>query len=70
MTDITTLRPSHEMPRIRNSQDLCLHWRTLMSPLGFSRPRLWIGLIQPNDRMRAEVIQIEEIPRGGDCQHV
>jgi hypothetical protein len=80
MTDIPTLRPSHEMPPIRNSQDLCLHWRTLMSPLGFSQPRLWIGLIQPNDRMRAEVIQIEEIPRAATanmcepllemCEHI
>lgn len=68
MIDIPTLRPAHEMPPIRNQEDLCLHWRALMGPLGFCQSRLWIGLIQPDDRMRAEVIQIEEIPRSANTK--
>jgi hypothetical protein len=39
-----------------------------MGPLGFCQSRLWIGLIQPDDRMRAEVIQIEEIPRSANTK--
>lgn len=80
MTDIPTLRPAHEMPPIRNQEDLCRHWRELMGPLGFCQSRLWIGLIQPDDRMRAQVIQIEEIPRSANtktcqpllemCEHI
>ena len=68
MTDIPTLRPAHEMPPIRNQEGLCLHWQALMGPLGFCQSRLWIGLIQPDDRMTAEVIQIEEIPRSANAK--
>jgi hypothetical protein len=39
-----------------------------MGPLGFCQSRLWIGLIQPDDRMRAPVIQIEEIPRSANIK--
>jgi hypothetical protein len=80
MTDIPTLRPLQEMPPIRNAADLCLRWRALMEPLGFSQPRLWLTLIQPDDMMSRRLIQIEEIPRWADaeicqplmemCQHI
>ena len=80
MTDIPTLRPPHQMPPIRNSEDLCQHWRALMGPLGFGQPRLWMGLIQPDNTMSAQLIQIEEIPLSADakmcqpllemCQHI
>jgi hypothetical protein len=56
------------MPPIRNSEDLWLHWRALMGPLGFCQPRLWIGLIQPNDVMGPQLIQIEDIPRSVDAE--
>jgi hypothetical protein len=68
MTDIPTLRPPHKMPPIRNSKDLCLHWRALMGPLGFGQPRLWIGLIRPDEMMSPQLIQIEEIPRSADAK--
>jgi hypothetical protein len=68
MTDIPTLRPPHEMPPIRKAEDLCLHWRALMGPLGFGQPRLWIGFIGPDDMMSAQLVQIEEIPRWADAQ--
>ena len=68
MTDIPTLRPPDKMPPIRNPKDLCLHWRALMGPLGFGQPRLWIGLIRPDDMMSPQLIQIEEIPRSADAK--
>lgn len=80
MTDIPTLRRLHEMPPIRNAEDLYLHWRALMGPLGFGQPRLWIAFIQPDDMMAAQLTQIEDIPRRVDstlcgpllemCQHI
>jgi hypothetical protein len=80
MTDIPTLRPPYEMPPIRNPEDLCLHWRALMGPLGFGQPRLWIAFIQTDDMMSPQLTQIEEIPRWADaemcqsllemCQHI
>jgi hypothetical protein len=39
-----------------------------MGPLGFSRPRLWIALIQPDEMMSPQLIQIEEIPRSADAK--
>jgi hypothetical protein len=68
------------MPPIRNAEDLCLHWRALMGPLGFGQPRLWIAFIQTDDMMSPQPTQIEEIPRWADakicqpllelCQHI
>jgi hypothetical protein len=80
MTDIPTLGLPQEMAAIRNSDDLCLRWRALMGPLGFSRPRLWIAFLEPNSMMTAPLTQIEDIPRTADsrmcgsllemCRHV
>jgi hypothetical protein len=80
MTDIPTLGRPHEMPAIRNSDDLCLRWRALMGPLGFRRPRLWIAFLEPDNLMSAALTQIEDIPRRADskmcgsllemCRHV
>jgi hypothetical protein len=80
MTDIPTLGLPHEMPAIRNSDELYLRWRALMGPLGFSRPRLWIAFLGPDNMMTAPLTQIEEIPRTADsrmcgsllemCRHV
>jgi hypothetical protein len=68
MTDIPTLGRPHEMPAIRNSDDLCLRWRVLMGPLGFSRPRLWIAFLKPDNMMSAQLTQIEDIPRRADSK--
>jgi hypothetical protein len=68
MTDIPTLGRPHEMPAIRNSDDLCLRWRALMGPLGFSRPRLWIAFLEPDNMMSAQLTQIEDIPRRADSK--
>src|SRR5688572_4796665 len=80
MTDIPTLGLPHEMPAIRNSDDLCLCWRALMGPLGFSWPRLWFAFLEPDNMMTAPLTQIEDIPRTADsrlcvsllemCRHV
>jgi hypothetical protein len=66
MTDIPTLGRPHEMPAIRNPDDLCLRWRALMGPLGFGRPRLWLAFLEPDDKMSAQLTQIEDIPRWAD----
>ena len=66
MTDIPTLGRPHEMPTIRNSDDLCLRWRALMGPLGFGRPRLWLGFLEPEGKMNAQLTQIEDIPGWAD----
>jgi hypothetical protein len=68
MTYIPILRPLQEMPPIRNAADLCLRWRALMGPLGFSQPRLWLALIQPDGMMSRQLIQIEEIPRWANAE--
>jgi hypothetical protein len=80
MTNIPTLRHPHEMPPIRNADDLCRRWRALMGPLGFGQPRLWIAFLAPDDMMTAQLVQIEEISRRADaklchsllelCQHI
>ena len=54
------------MPAIRNSDDLCLRWRALMGPLGFGRPRLWLGFLEPEGKMSAQLTQIEDIPGWAD----
>jgi hypothetical protein len=58
MTDIPTLGRPHEMPAIRNSDDLCLRWRALMGPLGFGRPRLWLGFLEPEGKMSAQLTNV------------
>jgi hypothetical protein len=80
MRDIPTLGRPHEMPPIRNSDDLWQRWRALMGPLGFGQPRLWLAFLEPDDKMSAQLTQIEDIPRWADstmcgsllelCRHI
>jgi len=80
MTDIPTLGRPHEMPAIRNSHELWLRWRAVMGPLGFGRPKLWLAFLEPDDKMSAQLTQIEDIPRWADsttcasllelCRHI
>ena len=80
MTDIPTLGRPHEMPTIRNSNDLWLRWRALMGPLGFDRPKLWLAFLEPDNKMSGQLTQIEDIPRWADsttcgsllelCRHI
>lgn len=56
------------MPAIRNSAELYLRWRALMGPLGFSRPKLWIAFLEPDNMMNARLTQIEDIPRRADSK--
>jgi hypothetical protein len=63
MTNRPTLRHPHEMPPIRNSEELCLRWRALMGPPGLGEPRLWIAFLGPDNVMSAQLTQIEDIPR-------
>ncbi|HEX6759129.1 MAG TPA: hypothetical protein VF086_12095 [Propionibacteriaceae bacterium] len=80
MRDIPTLGCPHEMPAIRNSHDLWLRWRALMGPLGFGTPKLWLAFLDPDDKMSAQLTQIEDIPRWADsttcggllelCRHI
>ncbi len=39
-----------------------------MGPLGFSRPRLWIAFLEPDNMMSAQLTQIEDIPRRADSK--
>jgi len=51
-----------------------------MGPLGFGEPRLWLAFLEPDDRMSAQLTQIEDIPRWADsticgsllelCRHI
>jgi hypothetical protein len=80
MATIPNMGRAEEMPPIHNSADLCLRWRALMAPLGFSQPRLWIAFLTPDAMMNPQLVQIEEIPRWTDpesccpllelCQHI
>jgi len=68
MRDIPTLGRPHEMPPIRNSDDLWQRWRALTGPLGFGQPRLWLAFLEPDDKMSAQLTQIEDIPRWAETQ--
>jgi hypothetical protein len=68
MTDTPTLGRPHEMPAIRNSDELCQRWRALMGPLGFGRPRLWIAFLGRDNMMSPQLTQIEDIPGRGNAQ--
>jgi hypothetical protein len=68
MTDTPTLGRPHEMPAIRNSDELCQRWRALMGPLGFGRPRLWIAFLGRDNMMSPQLTQIEDIPGRADAQ--
>jgi hypothetical protein len=68
MTDTPTLGPPHEMPAIRNTNDLCRRWRAVMGPLGFGQPLLWIAFLEPDGMMSPRLTQIEEIPRRADAK--
>jgi hypothetical protein len=80
MTDTPTLGPPHEMPAIRNANDLCRRWRAVVGPLGFGQPLLWIAFLAPDGMMSPGLTQIEKIPRWADaktcgallemCQHI
>jgi hypothetical protein len=37
-----------------------------MGPLGFGRPRLWLGFLEPEGKMSAQLTQIEDIPLWAD----
>jgi hypothetical protein len=66
MSDVPALRPLHEMPPVRSSDDLYQRWRALIGPLGFGQPRLWIAFLEPSAVMSAQLTQIEDIPGWAD----
>jgi hypothetical protein len=68
MADSPTFGSPHQMPAIRNSNELYLSWRALMGPLGFSRPQLWIAFLEPDNMMNPRLTQIEDIPRRADSK--
>ena len=38
-----------------------------MGPLGFGGPKLWLAFLEPDDKMSAQLTQIEDIPRWADA---
>ncbi|MGH3347741.1 MAG: hypothetical protein ACRDO4_12235 [Nocardioides sp.] len=47
-------------PTIRTQQDLEEAWRTLMGPLGFSGPSIWLMLIGADDQPFPHLTRIED----------
>jgi hypothetical protein len=47
---------------VRTDRDLDRIWRALMGPLGFRTRRLWILLLDADDRPVPQVTQIDDIP--------
>lgn len=52
---------------LRTQADLEQRWRTLMEPLGFSAPSLWLMLIEPDDRPLPQLIEVAELPEELDA---
>lgn len=60
--DIPPLLPIHEVPPLRTQADLHRQWRAMMGPLGFSRRRLWLLFLAPDDRPTELLMQIDDVP--------
>ncbi len=66
MDDNQPKRPQ-DIPPIRTQQDLENLWRLLMVELRFSRPQLWLALIDGDDRVTPVVTNIEDLPAQPDA---
>lgn len=64
--DIPPLRPAGRQPPIRTPHDLFQYWRTLMGPLGFAKPRLWLTFITSGDVPIPQLTQVDALPRFPD----
>lgn len=64
--EIPPLKPAGEQPPIHTTHDLFQHWRALMGPLGFARPKLWLCFISSADIAAPMITQIDELPRFPD----
>ncbi len=64
--DIPELLPPEEQPPVRTQQDLFEYWQSLMGPLGFSQPLLWLCFISSDDVVAPVISQIEDLPRFPD----
>jgi hypothetical protein len=53
---------------VHTDRDLDGLWRALMGPLGFSTRRLWILLLDPDDRPVPQLTEIDDIPYDIDAR--
>jgi len=60
--EIPRLLPPEQMPPVRSQYDLCLRWRAMMGPLGFSERLLWLSFLTAERTMSPHLIQIADIP--------
>lgn len=58
--EIPELLPPDQMPPIVDQASLEHHWRALMGPLGFGRPRVWVLLVQGSRSLM--VSEVDELP--------
>ena len=55
---------------VHTQAELEATWRDLVKPLGWSRPRFWIMLIEPAGRPLPQLIQIDELEGAPQDQDV
>ena len=51
-----------DLPAVRTQSDLDALWRTLMGPLGFGYPRLYVVFIPPDGRCIPHVTEVGDLP--------
>ena len=61
MDDANSQRPM-PLPHIRSQADLYACWTTLMGPLGFTYPRLYLMLVTPDGSCDGFLTEIAELP--------
>ena len=50
------------LPDVRTQSDLHALWRTLMEPLGFGYPRLYVVFIPPDGRCVPHITEVGDLP--------
>jgi hypothetical protein len=50
------------LPAVRTQSDLDALWRTLMGPLGFGYPRLYVVFIPPDGRCIPHITEVGDLP--------
>lgn len=60
--NLSPLRRPTELPAVRHPRDLYDRWRTLITPLGFSRRTMWFAILDADGVMSPQLTQIDDLP--------